>query len=179
MAKRDEKGRFQKNPEAPEKEKPDEAGNDTGQRAPMENLDDIVAEMRTPKAAPKAKPKAKKRGPGRPKKKPEPEPEPDIELDIDIEIMADGIKTLFAMTADVRGPHWHIEDKQALTLARASDAVANKWLPMLGPWLPEITLIGAVVMTVGPRLYIDMKLAQAAKMNVPNAGNGDDDAATQ
>lgn len=168
MIERDDKGKFiKKDPpdktdppvktdppdksDSPDKKPP--AEKDTGIRTPMEDLNKIADEIKSG-TAPKAKKKAAKKR-GRPKKKPEPAPEPPPSFDVDAAMMKTGIKTLFKIAAQNRGPHWQIEDADAETLAQVSNAMAEKWFPLLGPWMVEINFFGAVCMIVGPRLYTD------------------------
>ena len=168
--KRDASGKFLK------KEKPEVSGdqggtddqgvdkkpgdNDTGERTPMEKLTTIQEEIKTGTAK-KKKPAAKKRG--RPKKKPEPEPEPPPTFDVDAAMMKQGIKTLFNIAARNRGAHWQVEDEEIETLAQVTDAMAQKYFPLLGPWMVEINFFGALIMIVGPRVYTDMQIQKHLK----------------
>jgi hypothetical protein len=177
---RDEKGKFVKKDtnKTPETDKPEPgpAGtdaqgpeNDTGIRQPMETLEDVKADAKNPPekkrgpGRPKKKPAAK-RGPGRPKKQPEPEPPA---FDVDAEMMKMGIKTLSQIAARHRGQHWILTDEEIETLAQVSDAMAQKYFPLLGPWMVEINFFGALIMVLGPRVYIDY-MARKAQLDAAN-----------
>jgi hypothetical protein len=132
---------------------------DSEQRNPLEDLDALKAERQQP---PDVQPKAKAKK-GRPKKKPEPAPEPEPAPIIDPAMTKQAMAVVFAIIAKRSGEHWNLSDEELENGALCFDALANKYFPMLGPYMVELNCLIWVSMVIGPRFYITLEIAKAEK----------------
>ena len=136
---------------------------DTGERKPLEDLDQIKTELTETPPEP-AKPKGKKRGPYKKRAKKAEPVEPEIENPIDAKALENVYQLMFATLASKNGqPHWLLTQEESTALAEATGAVLDKYAPVLAGFLPELTLLVTAGGIIGMKFFQSVQLAKMAE----------------